>query len=59
MQAAGGRAEAAVLHYKPTSSLFRGAGPDYYAAVTDHFVVYPWEVQRGPDRIDRLAPAFN
>ena len=27
VQAAGGRAEAAVLHYKPTSSLFRGAGP--------------------------------
>ncbi len=46
---AGGAPEAAVLHYKPGSSLFREAGPNYYAAITDRFVVYPWEVQRGPD----------
>jgi hypoxanthine phosphoribosyltransferase len=59
VQGAGGKPEAAVLHYKPSSSMFRGASPDYYAAVTDRFVVYPWEVQRGPDRIGELAPHFN
>jgi len=57
--AAGGRPEAAVLHYKPGSSLFREAGPDYYAAVTDRFIVYPWEVQRGPDELQTRVPQFN
>lgn len=56
---AGGKAEAAVLHYKPGSSLFRETGPDYYAAITDRFIVYPWEVQRGPDRLDTRLPQFN
>ena len=56
--AAGGRPEAAVLHYKPGSSLFR-SGPDYYAAVTDRFIVYPWEIQRGPDRLDETVPQMN
>jgi len=49
VNAAGGAPEAAVLHYKPGASLFREAGPEYYAAITDRFIVYPWEVQRGPD----------
>lgn len=57
--AAGGRPEAAVLHYKPGSSLFREAGPDYYAAVTDRFIVYPWEIQRGPDELQTRVPQFN
>jgi uncharacterized protein len=57
--AAGGKAEAAVLHYKPGSNLFREAGPDYYAAVTDRFIVYPWEVQRGPDEFNTRVPQFN
>ena len=53
------KAEAAVLHYKPGSNLFREAGPDYYAAVTDRFIVYPWEVQRGPDEFNTRVPQFN
>lgn len=57
--AAGGIPEAAVLHYKPGSNLFRETGPDYYAAITDRFIVYPWEVQRGPDRLDARVPQFN
>jgi len=56
---AGATIETAVLHYKPGTSLFREAGPDYYAAVTDRFIVYPWEVQRGPDRPDARVPQFN
>lgn len=59
VHAAGGLAETAVLHYKPGSSLFREAGPDYYAAVTDRFIVYPWEVQRGPDQIRAELPQPN
>ncbi len=59
VSAAGGTPEAAVLHYKPGSNLFREAGPDYYAAVTDRFIVYPWEIQRGPDRLEQRTPQFN
>ncbi len=59
ISAAGGRPETAVLHYKPGSSLFREAGPDHYAAVTDRFIVYPWEVQRGPDAIRSRMPQPN
>lgn len=59
VQLAGGRPEAAVLHYKPGSNLFREAGPDYYAAVTDRFIVYPWEVQRGPEDLGPRVPQFN
>ena len=47
VQAAGGRAETAVLHYKPGQSLFKQAGPTYYAAITDAYIVYPWEMRRG------------
>lgn len=57
--AAGGKPESAVLHYKPGSSLFREAGPDHYAAVTDRFIIYPWEIERGHDRFDQLMPRFN
>jgi hypoxanthine phosphoribosyltransferase len=59
VHAAGGHPETAVLHYKPGSNLFRGAGPDHYAAVTDRFIVYPWEVQRGPDFIRAQMPQPN
>lgn len=59
VQAAGGRAETAVLHYKPGSSLFREAGPDHYAAVTDRFIIYPWELQHGPDQVRLSMPPTN
>jgi hypoxanthine phosphoribosyltransferase len=41
--AAGAQAETAVLHYRPRSNLFPSTGPDYYGAITDRFIVYPWE----------------
>jgi uncharacterized protein len=59
VKAAGAVPRAAVLHYKPGTSLFRDLGPDYYAAITDRFVVYPWEVERGPDRGQRQEPQPN
>ncbi len=59
VKAAGGAAHTAVLHYKPGTSLFREVGPDFYAAITDRFVVYPWEIERGPDPGHRAAPQRN
>ena len=59
VQAGGSQAETAVLHYKPGSNLFRDQGPDYYAAVTDRFIVYPWEIERGMDTFKLDAPQPN
>ena len=42
---AGGRADLAVLHYKPGRSMF-AERPDYYADTTDDWVVYPWDPTR-------------
>ncbi len=47
VEAAGARAETAVLHYKPGSSLFKQTGPTYYAAITDAHIIYPWEFRSG------------
>jgi uncharacterized protein len=49
--AAGGVPETCVLHYKPGSSLYPGYTPNYYAAVTDAYIVYPWEIDRGPETL--------
>jgi hypoxanthine phosphoribosyltransferase len=51
VEATGGRAETAVLHYKPGSNLFRQTGPTYYAAVTDAVIIYPWEIRRGTEGV--------
>jgi hypoxanthine phosphoribosyltransferase len=48
---AGGQPESCVLHYKPASSLYPGHTPTYYAAVTDAYIVYPWELDRGPEAL--------
>jgi hypothetical protein len=46
--AVGADAETAVLHYRPGSNLCPHAGPDYYGAITDRYIVYPWEVPQLP-----------
>jgi hypoxanthine phosphoribosyltransferase len=51
VSAAGGFAESCVLHFNPYRNLFGTGRPDYYAAVTDAFIVYPWEIHRGTDQI--------
>lgn len=38
-----------VLHFNPTRNLFKPACPDYYAATTDAYIVYPWEIDRDKD----------
>lgn len=50
VSAAGGFPETCVLHFNPYRNLFGSVRPDYYAAVTDAYIVYPWEIDRGPDR---------
>ncbi len=51
VSAAGGFPETCVMHFNPYRELFGKSRPDYYAAVTDAYVVYPWEVNRGTDRV--------
>jgi uncharacterized protein len=49
--AAGGTPSTCVLHFNPYRSLFGPARPDYYAAITDAHIVYPWEIERGSDPV--------
>jgi len=51
VSSAGGFPETCVLHFNPYRSLFGHVRPDYYAAVTDAYIVYPWEVDRGADQV--------
>lgn len=52
---AGGHPKLAVLHYKPTMSLLPHIRPDYYAAITDAFIVYPWEIDHDIKRLRLFA----
>jgi hypothetical protein len=56
VEASGARAETAVLHYKPAASLFPNHKPTYFAAVTDAYIVYPWEIDRKLRSIRTMAP---
>lgn len=48
---AGGMACTCVLHYNPYRNLLN-YHPDYYGAITDAFIIYPWEIDlAGPDRV--------
>jgi hypoxanthine phosphoribosyltransferase len=40
-----------VLHFNPYRNLFGTARPDFFAAITDAYIVYPWEIQRGTDPV--------
>ena len=42
VRAAGGTPITAVLHYKPTASMFEDR-PDFYVETTSAWIVYPWE----------------
>lgn len=46
VRAAGGLPELAVLHYKPRASRYPDDGPDYYAELTEDWIVYPWDDAR-------------
>jgi len=49
VSAAGGFPETCVLHFNPYRNLFGNSKPDYFAAATDVHILYPWEINRGPD----------
>ena len=49
--AAGGYPFSCVFHFNPNRSLFSDARPNYYAAITDAYIIYPWEIDRGVDRV--------
>jgi len=51
VSAAGGFPSTCVLHFNPHRSLFSQARPDFYAAVTDAYIIFPWEVTRGVDKV--------
>jgi uncharacterized protein len=51
VSAAGGMPFTCVMHFNPYRNLFGSARPDYYAAVTDAHIVYPWEINRGPEAV--------
>ena len=51
ISAAGGFPSTCVMHFNPHRTLFGAVRPDFYAAVTDVFIVYPWEIDRDPDRV--------
>lgn len=51
VSAAGGVPYTCVLHFNPYRNLFGAARPDYYAAITDAHIIYPWEVNQGPERV--------
>jgi len=51
ISAAGGMPFTCVMHFNPYRNLFGSVRPDYYAAVTDAHIVYPWEINRGPEAV--------
>ena len=50
VSSAGGFPETCVLHFNPHRNLFGKARPDYYAAITDAYIIFPWEIDRDPDK---------
>jgi uncharacterized protein len=47
----GGFPYTCVLHFNPYRNLFGNVRPDYFAATTDAHIVYPWEINRGPESV--------
>jgi hypothetical protein len=53
VSAAGGMPFTSVLHFNPHRNLFGTARPDYFAASTDAYIVYPWEQEPNAGRVMR------
>jgi len=51
ISAASAKVYTSVLHFNPYRNLFGTLRPDYYAATTDTFIIYPWEVRRGQEGV--------
>ncbi|MEA2008277.1 MAG: phosphoribosyltransferase [Chloroflexota bacterium] len=51
VESAGGTPYTCVLHFNPYRNLLN-CEPDYYGAITDAYVVYPWDISHGgPQRV--------
>lgn len=57
--AAGATGFTCVFHFNPYRSLFSRAEPDFYAAVTDAYIVYPWEIDRGLKGLTSDIPGLH
>jgi uncharacterized protein len=55
-EAAGAKAYTCVFHFNPYRSLFVKAEPDFYGAITDAHIIYPWETDRGLEGIPGYDP---
>lgn len=55
----GGEAFTCVMHFNPYRSLFKKQKPDFYGAVTDAYIVYPWERDRGTSNFRMSMPEAN
>jgi len=59
VESAGATPFTCVMHFNPYRSLFSKAEPDFYSAITDAFIVYPWELDRGVKGIDLGIPEMD
>ncbi|MFZ4815687.1 MAG: phosphoribosyltransferase [Phototrophicaceae bacterium] len=59
VEAAGATPFTCVFHFNPYRSLFSRTEPDFYGAVTDAYIVYPWEVDRGLRGIPFMTPSLG
>ncbi|MFQ5614675.1 MAG: phosphoribosyltransferase [Anaerolineae bacterium] len=46
VEQAGGRPITFVMHYKPHRSIYPNHAPDFYTAITEDWIIYPWEQNR-------------
>jgi uncharacterized protein len=51
ISAAGSKVFTAVLHFNPYRNLFGALRPDFFAATTDAYIIYPWEIRRGQEGV--------
>jgi len=56
LQASGATPYTCVFHFNPYRSLFSKAEPDFYAAITDAYIIYPWEIDRGLKGVGMTMP---
>lgn len=59
IQSSGGIPYTCVLHYNPYRSMFNRAEPDFYGAITDAYIIYPWELDRGTQGLETGVPDIN
>ena len=59
VKAAGANPFNCVFHFNPYRSLFKDTEPDFYGAITDARIIYPWEIDRGLRGIPTDEPIFR